>query len=395
MSATNLVQPDCRFCSTVSKANGHDPIGSAWPYDQWLIVETPQPWESLWAKHPVLHLVYEQLIKPLWDQGVQVNSLAIAPDPDYSTPGHTRILHYRCPVGLFAQFQKQEFLVPTDHIYPLAAALLQQPDQLPQFEPYRQSTEQVRDLMVCTHGNVDVACARFGFPIYRQLRETYGGKWEGGRVGEWERGRVDETSTNANEIEKSNPPIHPPTHQPTYSPTHLPIHPSTHPPAYPPTSPPLRVWRCSHFGGHVFAPTLVDLPEGRYWGHLEPEMLDLLVYRNGSVADLRSFYRGWCGLKPFEQIAEREIWMQEGWPWLTYLKRGETIATAPTANEDDEADWAEVRIEYVSPDGRMTGAYTAKIEACGTVLTQWQSGQEHPQEPVKQYRVTQLERVEP
>ncbi len=42
-------------------------------------------------------------------------------------------------------------------------------------------------------------------------------------------------------------------------------------------------------------------------------MLDLLVHRNGPVADLHPFYRGWCGLKQFEQIAEREIWMQEGW----------------------------------------------------------------------------------
>jgi hypothetical protein len=327
-----LTQPDCRFCSTVSKANGHDPIGSAWPYDQWLIIETPQPWESLWAKHPVLHLIYEQQIKPLWDQGVQVNALAIAPDPDYSTPGLTRILHYRRPAGLFAQLQKQEFLVLTDHIYPLAAALLQQPDQLPQFEPYRQPTEHIRDLMVCTHGNVDVACARFGFPIYEQLRKNH--------------------AANSNGM--------------------------------------LRVWRCSHFGGHVFAPTLVDLPEGRYWGHLEPEMLDLLVHRNGSVADLRSFYRGWCGLKQFEQIAEREIWIQAGWPWLTYLKRGETIATAPTANEDEEADWAEVRIEYASPDGRVSGVYTAKVEACGTVTTQWKSGSDQPMAETKQYRVVQL-----
>jgi len=326
------IQPDCRFCSTVSKANGHDPIGSAWPYDQWLVIETPQPWESLWVEHPVLHPIYGQLIQPLWDQGVQVNSLAIAPDRDYSTPGHTRILHYRRPAGLFAQLQKQEFLVPADKIYPLAAALLQQPDQLPQFEPCRQPTDQVRDLMVCTHGNVDVACARFGSPIYEQLRKNYA------------------ASSNGR----------------------------------------LRVWRCSHFGGHVFAPTLVDLPTGHYWGHLEPKMLDLLVHHKGLVADLRLFYRGWCGLKPFEQMAEREIWLQAGWQWLTYLKRGETIATARTANEEDEADWAEVRIEYTSPDGSVNGAYTAKIETCGTVLTQWRSGHDQPVVETKQYRVSQI-----
>ena len=65
--------------------------------------------------------------------------------------------------------------------------------------------------MVCTHGNVDVACARFGFPIYEQLRQTQGGKWMSGRVDEWE--------SNGN--------------------THPPIHPSTHPPIYPSTRPPL------------------------------------------------------------------------------------------------------------------------------------------------------------
>ena len=31
----------------------------------------------------------------------------------------------------------------------------------------------------------------------------------------------------------------------------------------------IRVWQSSHFGGHQFAPTLIDLPTGRLWGHLE------------------------------------------------------------------------------------------------------------------------------
>lgn len=87
----------------------------------------------------------------------------------------------------------------------------------------------------------------------------------------------------------------------------------------------LRVWRCSHFGSHQLAPTLVDLPEGRCWGHLEPEVLELLVKRNEPVAGLRQFYRGWAGLTQFEQIAEREIWIREGWDWLDYLKAGQSV----------------------------------------------------------------------
>jgi len=27
--------------------------------------------------------------------------------------------------------------------------------------------------LVCTHGNVDVACSRFGYPIYEKLRKEY------------------------------------------------------------------------------------------------------------------------------------------------------------------------------------------------------------------------------
>jgi len=54
MTATDL-QTDCRFCSKISKANGEDPIGSAWPYQQWLIIEVPQPWPTGFLKqNPLL-----------------------------------------------------------------------------------------------------------------------------------------------------------------------------------------------------------------------------------------------------------------------------------------------------------------------------------------------------
>ncbi len=124
-------------------------------------------------------------------------------------------------------------------------ALLNQPEQLSKFQMFRQDNKSIRDLLVCTHGNHDVSCGRFGYPLYRTLKQDY-------------------ADTK------------------------------------------ISVWQCSHFGGHQFAPTLLDMPEGRYWGHLEPEILDLLIYRQGSVADLRSFYRGWGGLHgPNKSSSER------------------------------------------------------------------------------------------
>jgi hypothetical protein len=318
----------CRFCSVVSKANGEDPIGTADTYDQWLILEMPLPWaKTIWMEpNPVPPDVHAALA-PVWELNFRFRPLAIAPDRDYSQPGHTHVLHFRRPAAPFAQLEKREYLVPTDAVASLVTALFLQPQILPTFEPYRQNTDQIRDLLVCTHGNVDVACARFGYPIYRQLRQDYA---------------CDR----------------------------------------------LRVWRVSHFGYHQFAPTLLDMPEGRCWGHLESSQLDLLVHRKGDIDQIGSFYQGWCVLNQFEQIAEREIWLQEGWNWLSYLKWGETLAI--DSSNADAPNWADVRIHFTSPDSKRSGIYEARVEAYGEVTTMWSSGDETSLESVKQYRVSHL-----
>ena len=146
------------------------------------------------------------------------------------------------------------------------------------------------------------------------------------------------------------------------------------------------MWRTSHIGGHRFAPTLIDFPEGRYWGHLEPEALEKLVLRQGPISELGRSYRGWAGLSgKFEQIAEREIFAREGWDWTRYLKSGKTLKA--TQNED----YAEVRIEYATSDGNG-GAYEATVETNGTVMTRYDSGP-GPLQEVKQYHVSRLEKV--
>ncbi|MEM9003873.1 MAG: sucrase ferredoxin, partial [Cyanobacteria bacterium P01_F01_bin.86] len=177
----------------------------------------------------------------------------------------------------------------------------------------------------------------------------------------------------------------------------------------------LRVWRCSHFGGHQFAPTLIDLPEGRYWGHVEPAMLDRLVYRNGTVTELRSHYRGWAGLSKFEQVAEREIWMQEGWDWLTRHKSGKTLRKGLTGIKryvypllkliplkrvqffleqwTREATWAEVQIRVAASDQSSSTVYTAQVEVSGQVMSAVnspQAGERVELRSVPQYRVSRL-----
>ncbi|NET54535.1 MAG: sucrase ferredoxin, partial [Merismopedia sp. SIO2A8] len=290
-------------------------------------------------------------------------SVLIAPDADYSQPGHTRVIYYQRLHNHFAQFEKQEFIVLETELIRLATALMKnimrQPNELSHFQRYHQDTSHIRDIMVCTHGNIDAACARFGFPIYKTLKNKYATQ-SGGT---------------------------------------------------------LRVWRCSHFGGHKFAPTLIDLPTGQYWGHLEPDVLDTLVHRRGNVSQLRSHYRGWSGLSKFEQIAERDIWMQQGWDWLSYHKSGKTFRKGLTGIKrylypllkwvplkrvqgflqqwTDDAIWAEVSIDFTSPDQTVSGTYQARIEICGEVTTAAKSpkkGEEIQLAAVPQYRVSRLEK---
>ena len=107
------------------------------------------------------------------------------------------MIYYYRSSQLCARFEKQELLLPNPKLIPGLKALLQGAEALSQFESYQQPTEHIRELIVCTHGNYDVACSRFGHPIYKKLCQEYAPASEG----------------------------------------HL------------------RVWKSSHIGGHNFAPT--------------------------------------------------------------------------------------------------------------------------------------------
>lgn len=211
---TTATKPDlARFCSTCARDAGLDTAGSAYSYDHVVAAEIPLPWPTTMYDTPgVLPqelLDFRAELIESYRQGnpLSVGTLAIAPDPTYSVPGHRRVLSYRRPTTPFARFEQHEYLVPDEYFGPLCWALLVAHDRLQQFEQYQQPSSDVRDFMVCTHGAVDAACAKFGYPIFRQMR----------RLADASDGRV-------------------------------------------------RAWRVSHFGGHVFAPTVIEMPEFRYWG---------------------------------------------------------------------------------------------------------------------------------
>lgn len=316
-----------RLCSAVSKAAGEDPIGSATPFSACLLVEVAPPWKNDVTGSTSFPEGLAEAALSAQEQGLVGKFTALLPDPEYYSEGHTRLMYLRRPSDAFAAYDKEEFLLPHEAVVPFAEALSE--GNLSRFEEFRQDNSCVRELLVCTHGARDVCCGKFGYPIYKTLREEYARASEGK----------------------------------------------------------LRVWRTSHLGGHRFAPTLIDFPEGRYWGHLKPEALENLVLRKRPVSEMQRFYRGWAGLdSKFEQIAEREILVREGWKWTEHLKRGCTIEI------DEEADRAEVRIEYSTQDGSASGTYEATVEGSGSVMTLASSGAGASEE-ARQYRVIRLEDV--
>ncbi len=147
--------------------------------------------------------------------------------------------------------------MPSDRLVLLVQALILRTDNLSAFCQYKIKTPTSRDLMVCTHGTHDQCCGKFGYPLYAALRNMC-------------------TEQHA----------------------------------------PVRVWRTSHFSGHRFAPTLIDFPEGRFWGNLTArEDMARLLNRRGPLPNLNRCYRGWAGASYLVQWAERELFRREGWPW--------------------------------------------------------------------------------
>ncbi len=327
MTHAEQTETEHRLCSVVSRAAGDDPGGNATPFDSYLGVEIAPPWRDDVAGSKYFPEGLRHAIEGAWKAGNIGKFTGLMPDLEYSREGHTRMLFLKRPEGPFAAYEKLEYLLPNAEVVPFVEALAA-PERLPRFERYREDTAHVRDFLVCTHGSRDVCCGKFGYPLYEILRYGYAAA-SGGL---------------------------------------------------------LRVWRTSHIGGHRFAPTLLDLPEGRYWGHLEPEALENLAKRSGPVAELRRFYRGWAGLGTrCEQMAEREVFAREGWEWTEYLKEGRVLAV------NGEEDRAEVRIEYHSPGGEISGAYEATVEQDGSVMTLGSSGADLLQE-ARQYRVSRLKR---
>lgn len=254
-------------CSPLSGRRGEVPLGSARHFDSYLIVEIAVPWPramgrplSEYPRTPeILRGPLEQASRSAQQDGRTLKPLAIDPDPVWSRPGYVRIMRLDVQPTPRSGYERWEYLVPVEEGPGLLEALYDpDPESRARYRPYQVEDEGVRDLLVCTHGAVDACCGTYGYPMYEALRARLQGA-----------GRT-------------------------------------------------RVWRVSSFGGHRFAPTIVDLPEGRYWGNVTEGHLDDLVHRDGATSAVADIYRGsgaWS--HPIAQVAEAALFQRFGWDWTT------------------------------------------------------------------------------
>ena len=289
------------YCNHVALEKGLDPAGSAGYFQDAVIMELPFPWKRDYA---AMGLPQEMMkLLELWMQRYRETGvyghrpLLIAPDSDYSQAGYRRVMFYTRPSGAFAAFAKTEYLVPEAEMGALVWAWYEAPENLPHYETYLQDNQQ-RDILICTHGSVDAACAKFGYPLFKHLRDNC-------------------------------------------------------------TSDSVRVWRVSHFGGHVFAPTLMDMPKADYWAYVETAQGEQIIERRGDIHQLYQHYRGWAGFEMgFVQAAERECLMREGWAWQQIPK---TVCIL-RQDEADTPQWVEVAIN----DYRLRAELLPSIELIHT-----------------------------
>lgn len=307
------------YCNCLALERGLDPVGYAGTFLDSIVIEIPLPWKrDLYFDEKVLPQGIRD-VQAKWQKHYEETGeyrhrpLVIAPDDEYSHEGYRRVMFYTRPAGLFAQFDKVEYLIPIDELGALVWSLYEDHAELPRFEPYRvKDAEDIRDILVCTHGTIDVACAKFGYPLYKHMRDVY-----------------------ANEQ--------------------------------------LRVWRVSHFGGHVFAPTLMDMPTGHYWAYIEKEQAAQIVRQDGEARALRGHYRGWAGLDDsFQQTAECALWQQHSWDWFRYPKAGETIAQDAAS---EEPEWGEVRMHWSATGGIETSSQM-RVEVSHKIETHPSTGKD-------------------
>ena len=271
------------FCADASRQAGEDIIGSGSIFQTYVLVECPTPWEYEAFDSKQVPDNLKNLVAEINQSKQPIRFLLITNNKPKKT-AETKVLIYDRSQKKFSRgYNKREFNV--DSIDSVAGVVKNY--LAGENSDCEVLTEPTRDILVCTHGSHDQCCARYGNGFYLQALATIA------------------------ELGLDN----------------------------------VRMWKASHFGGHRFAPTAIDFPDGRYYGVLEQDSFKSILMRAGDINCLSKVYRGWGILPNPIQVLEREMILRYGWDWFNYKVAGQII--------EQSADKSLIKgeISFEKPDG--------------------------------------------
>jgi hypothetical protein len=279
------------FCSDQSRKAGEDVIGTAANRQTYILVECPPPWTRDAFHSRWVPDNLRLLVEEVKTANLPIKFLLIANNVSHQVD-YTTLLIYHRKEGLGSGYFKQEFHLPNIE----QVAVVVKKWLWGGLSKGEAQTTPTRDILVCTHGSHDKCCAKYGNPFYFYATTTV-------------------SNLNLDNV---------------------------------------RLWKSSHFGGHRFAPTMIDFPEGRYYGALELDSFKSVLTRTGDIECLNQVYRGWGILPTSIQVLERELIIRHGWDWFNNKVAGRIIEQS----SDDSTILAE--LTYEKPDGSLY-CYQAKL----------------------------------
>ncbi len=244
------------FCADACRQADEDIIGSGTNYSVYVLIECPYPWEYNAFESRYLPENLEILMAAVKKSQLSIRFLLITQNQNQRQNNRKVLIYEKEQSSFLNGYKKYEFdLDNPEKIAPVIQKYLAG-DSL----DTKTQESQTRDILVCTHGSHDKCCAKYGNPFYVEAKKT-----------------IAELGLNNT-----------------------------------------RIWKASHFGGHRFAPTMIDFPDGRYYGLLNQESFQSILLRTGDIKLLNHVYRGWGILPTCIQVLERELMLRHGWEWFEY-----------------------------------------------------------------------------
>ncbi|MFT4712596.1 MAG: hypothetical protein ACJAVI_004821 [Candidatus Azotimanducaceae bacterium] len=220
-------------CETALKDDASLP-GTAVHVDVWILLEYAYAWKDKAMEDNLLPSAVSESFKRLTEE---FTALGLKLRVQLIKQASSEL---QSPKLFFADGRDSETRLMTSQLngydtFPLLSATQLLEKNVTGFTPY---TDEI--YLICTNGQRDVCCSRFGRPLYRKLHEHYGD----------------------------------------------------------------RIWQTTHLGGHRYAPNLLCLPTGYVYGFVDPTISEELVENHDNkVLDINRL-RGRSHYTPHAQAAE-------------------------------------------------------------------------------------------